>query len=214
MKAHDFFETKPYVVCRDSNGYYYIDNSCTYSDLMGMVAEETTSPRGVESKLQIGGSDGDYFLFEWLPNGKRRIIDHFSTNEDAELEWLDRTYNFDFIDSHLYYATYDDKLDAIERIAMDLEISIETTKSLLKWHEKLQSLYAEQSRKRMVDFLEKSMRDAQGKATKKLGQAVNYFRFSVPMWGNDYNLMVKVPYSKEELELYDKAKSIILKPIL
>ena len=214
METREFFDTKPYVVSIDKKGYYYIDNNCTYSDLMGMVAEETTSPRGVEPKLQVGGNDGDYFLFCWQPGGKRMTLDHFSTKEEAELEWLNRTYLFDFIGSDLYHVTHDDKLDAIEQIAIGLEISIETTKSLLKWHNKLQSLYAEQERRRMFGFLEKAMKDAQGKPTKKLKQAVNYFRFNVPMWGNDYNLMVKVPYNDAELELYDKAKSIVLKPIL
>ena len=212
--TRDFFNTKPYVVSKDSKGYYYIDNTCTYADLMGMIAEETTSPRGVESKLQVGGCDGDYFLFYWQPEGKKMILDHFCTKEDAELEWLNRTYLFDFIDSELYYVTHDDKLDAIEQIAMALEISIETTKSLLRWHEKLQIINAERARKSMVHFLEKSIKDSQGKPTKKLRQAVNYFRFNVPMWGNDYNLMLKVPYSDEELEQYDKAKDIVLKVIL
>ena len=67
----------------DSKGYFYIDNTCTYSDLMGMVAEETTSPRGVESKLQVGGSDGDYFLFYWQPGGRRMILEHSSSIEDV-----------------------------------------------------------------------------------------------------------------------------------
>ena len=150
MKTREFFDTKPYVVSIDRKGYYYIDNNCTYGDLMGMVAEETTSPRGVEAKLQVGGSDDEYFLFRWLPGGKRRIIEYFSTKEEAELEWLNRTYEYDFLEHELSYMTFDNIDDAIEFISSSICVSIETAKSLIKWHKKLQSLYAEQSRKSMV----------------------------------------------------------------
>ena len=209
MKTHGFFETKPYVVMTDSKGYYYIDNICTYGDLMGMVAEEITSPRGVESKLQVGGSDGDYFLFYWQPGGKRMILEHFSRIEDAELEWLNRIYEFDFLNHELSCVTFDKIDDAIEYIANSLEVSVETTKSLLKWHKKLQEIFAKQEKNRRVSFLKQALRDADWKATRKLKQAVIRFKNVTAMWGTDYRIMVKMHYSEDELKMYRQAKEIL-----
>lgn len=209
MKTHGFFETKPYVVMTDSKGYYYIDNICTYGDLMGMVAEETTSPRGVESKLQVGGSDGDYFLFYWQPGGRRMILEHFSSIEDAELEWLNRIYEFDFLNHELSYRTFSTYDDAIEFISSSLEISVRTAISLIFWHTQLRIIFSQNVRTQRLAELKKALQNANGKPTKRLAQCVRKFKQGEPMWHNDYNLMVQILYTQEELDLYEQAKTII-----
>ena len=207
------FNQKPYVVCGDLKGYMFIDNSRTYEELMKEVAEETTSPRGVESKLQIGVCDVDgetcYFLFKWLPNGdKRESLQLYHTYERALQEWCNAIYEYDFLYDELAYYTFDTYEGAVECIADVLEISQETALSQIKWHKKLQSLYIERERKSKIGFLKRSLQNANGKPTKALRQAIRNCEDSVQMWGNDYILRVPIQYSKEDLDMLQQAKMI------
>ena len=209
METTNLFDKKPYVVSQDSKGYYYIDNSCTYADLMGMVAKETTSPRGVEAKLHITEGDGLCYLCYWQPDGKRRTLETYLTKEEAEQEWLKRTYFFDFLNHELSYYTFDNKGDAIDYIAEELNISSETAASYLFWYEKLKEIFKYRVRVQRVAELKRVLQNANSKPTKRLLQCVRKFKQSEPMWHNDYNLMLPILYTQEELGLYECAKAII-----
>lgn len=207
------FSKKPYVVCEDLKGYMFIDNSRTYEELMKEVAEQTTSPRGVESKLQIGECEVDgetcYYLFKWLPNGdKRESSRTYYTYEEAKKDWLNAIYEYDFLYNELAYYTFDDYSQAVECIADILEISLKTASSQIKWHKKLQFLYSERERKSKIGFLKRSLQNANSKPTKALKQAISNCEDSVQMWGNDYILRVPILYSKYDLDMLQQAKMI------
>lgn len=94
---------------------YVIENDeiiqTTFYDHVIASARETTSPRGVMYKLfydevdvELFDDEGDYIgttsewiLKEWLGGQKAIEVGRFGTLEEAENEWFDRTYKFDFL---------------------------------------------------------------------------------------------------------------------
>ena len=86
MAKTDFTKTV-YILRFDEKGYPFIETD-TLEHRVAMSAEETTSPRGVMSKLFTEGKQLKY----WMPNGRARIVDEYETEEEASQEWLERTY--------------------------------------------------------------------------------------------------------------------------
>jgi hypothetical protein len=67
------------------------------------------------------GSIVKYALRKWLPNGKVQTIDVYEKSEDADDEWFDRTYKFDFQpddqrDTSYWYTREDADAELKERL--------------------------------------------------------------------------------------------------
>lgn len=106
------FNKKVYTVCLDSENQYYIEENVLADRIMN-AAEKCTSPKGVMPRLHTVGTS----LMWWEVNGHERLIETFGTEEEAEQEWYNRTYEYDYINSDYYYNDYETELDAKIEIA-------------------------------------------------------------------------------------------------
>lgn len=106
------FNKRVFTVCLDSENKYYIEENLL-ADRIRLAAEECTSPKGVMPRLHIVGSS----LMWWEVNGHERLIETFDTDEEAEQEWYNRTYEYDYINSDYYYNDCETELDAKIEIA-------------------------------------------------------------------------------------------------
>jgi hypothetical protein len=104
LSAQQARETKIFVIENEEI------TETTLFDHVCESAEETTSPRGVMTKLFIQEKDVEvksddidghcvqkYDLRIWESNGCARVIDTYDTEEEAQDEWYTRTYNHDFL---------------------------------------------------------------------------------------------------------------------
>lgn len=83
-------------------------------NLVRESAEKTTSPRGVEPKLHIEERDGMYQLRMWGPYGQgNTLVDEYETEEEAQTEWMNRTYEDDFVNSDEYCNWFETEDEAI-----------------------------------------------------------------------------------------------------
>lgn len=85
-------------------------------------AEMTTSPRGIEYKLFVIEVEdvideesnehvNKFELRKWRRDGRSDLIESFDTEADAQDEWFDRTYRFDFLPDDqrdtMYFETWE-----------------------------------------------------------------------------------------------------------
>lgn len=95
QSAQQALNTKIFVI----NGHKMEVEETTLYDHVVESAEETTSPRGVMTKLfvQENEEESTWEVRQWEPNGRSRVVDSYSTEEEARDEWYIRTYNYDFM---------------------------------------------------------------------------------------------------------------------
>lgn len=112
-------------------------------------AEQGTNPDGVGPKLFIREADESWELRYWIRGGKSRLIDSFSNEDEADEEWFQRTYKYDYLEaneSNQYFDTYQEaEAEIIQLIAEQNEIDFQVAKSV--W-QKMQLIYtAKENRK-------------------------------------------------------------------
>ena len=115
----DFSKTV-FILHFDKKGFPFVTTD-TLENRVSESAEETTSPRGVEPKLFVEGTDLKY----WEIGGHARLVESFDTKEEAEQEWLERTYEYDYLNSSNYSDDYDTEEDALQAAAEMMEVSRE-----------------------------------------------------------------------------------------
>jgi len=126
------FKTKIFTIV---DGEVVEDNLC---DFVMESAEETTTPNGVEMKLHVREvSNVRYEVWKWGPSGYgSRFIEAFETEEAAEDDIFERTYNSDFMEDDQrdtsFYSTYEEALEPLaENFAYDNDIDVKVAKSIL-----------------------------------------------------------------------------------
>jgi len=112
----------------------------TLAEHIMLSNDETTSPRGVESRLHIRGNEGDgYEVWTWGCTGNKAekfTFQNFETEEEADAWIYNRIYEYDFLADDQrdtsYFYEYEDAFDVyIERLADTLGVDIDVAKS---WH--------------------------------------------------------------------------------
>lgn len=124
-------------------------------DFVMSFADKTTSPRGVEPRLHIRQNEDDntFEVWNWGVRGQNlREIGSGLTEEEA-IDWIySSVYCTDFqncSESTIYFESEEEaKNDLAERFSEENNISIETTKHILK-KENTPSI----TKKMMVDFI-------------------------------------------------------------
>ena len=94
QSAQQARNTKVFVI----NNYSNEVEETTLYDHVIESAEETTSPRGVMTKLfvQENEEESTWEVRHWEPNGRARVIEAYTCEEEATDEWYTRIYNSDF----------------------------------------------------------------------------------------------------------------------
>ena len=188
-----------YTLLIDCKGYPYIEaNNLAYR--IAEAAEETTSPRGVEPKMFVDGCS----LKQWGRNGRAVTIQEFATEEEAQNEWLERTYQYDYLPN--CYNDYDCLPDAVAAIAEQFGIDTNVAESLLVWHAQYRDIEARKRAAMIEARVAKAEADAakSGKTmTKNLYHAIMAAKFpSCYMYGRTApygspRLKVEMHYNKE-----------------
>ena len=164
-------ETKIFVI--GSNG---VEETNLYEFVM-ISAEETTSPRGVETKLHIRHSGYDaprfasyaaypneedvYEVWNWGFRGQNpSIIDGFETEAEAEDFIFQRTYDYDFSkddqrDTNYYYSYEEAYEDYLQRLSEVKSKDIEVIKRWLSFCEYCQQAQSERATKSKTEYNER-----------------------------------------------------------
>lgn len=168
------FNKSVFTVVRDGEGEYYIEENIL-ADRVMESAEECTSPKGVMPRLHTVGTS----LMWWEVNGHERLIETFGTEEEAEQEWYNRTYEHDYIDSDLFFNDYDTELDAIIAIADSLELSHEEAEAIIDARENELREFIRDTTDRKAERLEREYGNAltAGHVTKNLIRAYDDIKY-------------------------------------
>ena len=193
----DFSQTV-FILHFDEKGFPFVTTD-TLENRVRESAEETTSPRGVEPKLFVDGTDLKY----WMPNGRARLVDTYETEEEAHQEWLERTYEYDYLNHDGFNDDYDTMDDLLQNAADIMEIDVEVVKSIMHHHELYRQGESKRRAERMMALLEKAKKDANGQLTKKLEKAVDacrsngYMYGTYDRWGGNAELDTQKYYTEE-----------------
>ena len=174
----DFSKTV-FILNFDKNGFPFVTTD-TLENRVSESAEETTSPRGVEPKLFVDGTDLKY----WEVGGRARLVDSFATEEEARQEWLERTYKYDYVDDERFADDYETMDELLANAADIMEIDIEVVKSIMHHHELYRQGESKRRAERMMAAFIKAKNDAHGQLTKKLEKAVDACRSNGYMYGS------------------------------
>ena len=205
----DFSKTV-FILHFDKKGFPFVTTD-TLENRVSESAEETTSPRGVEPKLFVEGTDLKY----WEIGGHARLVESFDTKEEAEQEWLERTYEYDYLNSSNYSDDYDTEEDALQAAAEMMEVSREVLDSIMHHHELYRQAESKRRAERMMASLKKAKENANGKLTKKLEQAVDacssngYMYGSSDHWSGNAELDTQKYYTEEFIRELNRLKSEI-----
>jgi hypothetical protein len=125
-------------------------------------AEQGTNPDGAGPKLHISRNEdyrevdgkwedcSTYELRLWDPGGRRRLLETFDTEEEADEEWFRRTYEYDFSEANdnTFYSTEDEAKEAIiETIGDTFGVDKSVSNSLFSKMQLIDSIKAERDAK-------------------------------------------------------------------
>lgn len=193
------YNTTVYTVLYDCKGYPYIEKNIL-ADRIREFAEETTSPRGVMPKLFVEDNE----LRLWHCNGRSSLVMECESEEEANQEWLERTYECDYLEN--CYNDFDTPEEAVADIAERMELDEEVVKSLLRFHEKYRIAESKRKAHAIMKRVERAKENAKRsgvETTKELRRAISDAKFPCYyMWGRTLpfdspSLDVKSYYTEE-----------------
>lgn len=174
MEREDFKKIV-YTTIKDVYGWRIEEN--TLEDRVTESAEVTTTPHGVDTKLYVDGCELRY----WQCGGHSKLFGTFDTEEDAELEWLNRTYEYDYLNSDLCMDDYASDSDAMNSIAEAEGVSLKVARLLVENGEKNAMLEAQGiAESLMSNFY------YQKENSKKVGSMTKAFKRAISKAGQNY----------------------------
>ncbi|MBQ0112462.1 MAG: hypothetical protein KBT03_04955 [Bacteroidales bacterium] len=98
-------------------------------------AEDCTSPEGVMTKLHIRvktNVEGEtiYQLCIWEGGRRRKVLEEYDNELEAEVEWTNRIYEDDFQKAEWYWC--DSEEECLEAYAENHGISVEDARKMIK----------------------------------------------------------------------------------
>lgn len=162
----DFNQTM-YILHFDEKGYPYITMS-TLEYRVRESASETTSPRGVMNKVFVEGCE----MRRWTPDGRSVLLDSFDSEEEAEQEWLEYTYEHDYSNDERFWDDYFCYESAVAAAADIMELDVKVVESIMHHHEIYRQAESKRVAERLMARVEKLEAAANDRMTKNLRRAV------------------------------------------
>lgn len=170
MKANSInFNRSVYTLVFDRKGFPYVEVN-TLADRVAESAEDFPGPDGVCNRLNVAEGKDGWNLVWYEAGGHARIVDTFATESEAQQEWLERTWQYDYMNGDLSSQDYDSLEEAQEAAAEIMELPVEVVKSIMHHHEQYAGGEAKRKAESLMAQYDRLKAQANGQVTKRMRQ--------------------------------------------
>lgn len=192
-----------YRVDYDSKGFPYVRELTLY-EVVRDEAEETTSPRGVMTKLFYEEEDGQWVMKTWRAGGYAERLGTYQTEEDARQAWFEATWEHDYLVSDAELNDFYNMTEVYDAVAERMELPVSVAADLIRWGEKARELVARHRAKELERDYARAKANAGGQETKALRKVRSDAQWGGVIFYNDVRVEARPYYSdafREELGL-------------